>query len=359
MFKEYLLHEWALILILGAFAAALKMTVSLNRRTIRRMYVLIGEIFLLSAIVFVEFYYTNRGMNRNLRVVLMAVRYSATPVFIAQVIHALVKTRRGYVFIPAAALAVIDIISIFTGIVFSLGNDNVLHRGPLGYLPFIVAGIYCALLVYLLYRRSNKRMLETIPILFLCFAFSAGLILPFVFGSEYSRIFCVTIAIALFTYYVFLILQLTSKDPLTGLLNRQAFYAETSSNPEDISALVSLDMNGLKAVNDTGGHAAGDEALSTLGLCFMRALKRRQSGYRIGGDEFVIVCRHTSRNEVSELIQRIRDYTGETPYSCSIGYSYNEDGKRKTEDLLRESDAMMYAEKAKYYESAGRDRRKN
>ena len=46
------------------------------------------------------------------------------------------------------------------------------------------------------------------------------LFLPFVFGSAYSQIFCATIAIALFTYYVFSVLQVTRKDLMTGLLNR-------------------------------------------------------------------------------------------------------------------------------------------
>lgn len=82
--------------------------------------------------------------------------------------------------------------------------------------------------------------------------------------------------------------MLTQKDSLTGLLNRQAYYADVDSERQSITAIVSLDMNGLKVINDNLGHSAGDEALVTLSLCFMKALKRRQSGYRIGGDEFVI-----------------------------------------------------------------------
>ena len=70
--------------------------------------------------------------------------------------------------------------------------------------------------------------------------------------------------IALFIYHVFSILQLTKKDALTGLLNRQAYYGETSRSFKDITAIISLDMNGLKKINDTYGHDAGDEALITL-----------------------------------------------------------------------------------------------
>ena len=89
----------------------------------------------------------------------------------------------------------------------------------------------------------------------------------------------------MFIYYVFSILQVTKKDPLTGLLNRQAYYSDISSEPEEITALVSIDMNGLKTINDNEGHEAGDKAIATVAECFIRAAKRKQTVYRIGGDE--------------------------------------------------------------------------
>ena len=358
MAANYFLENWALILILLAFTATLKTTVFLDRRTIQRMYVLIVLVFLLSIIVYVEFLLADLGANRELRLVLMAVRYSATPFIIAQIIYTLVKRFRAFIFIPAVVLALIDIASIFTGIVFRIDGGGTFHRGPLGLLPFILAGFYCVFLVYILFKRSNKKTIEIIPIVFLCFAFLTGLILPFVFGKAYSHIFCSIIAIALFVYYVFLILQLTKVDSLTGLLNRQAFYADIYSNPEDITAMLSLDVNGLKGINDTRGHAAGDEALTTLAVCFTRALKRGQSGYRVGGDEFVIVCRKTSQSEAMELEERIKSAVAETEYSCSIGNSYRSDGTKSVDDLLKESDEMMYAEKAQFYTNAAQDRRR-
>ena len=349
MIREYLLQNWALLLILVAFAIALKVTVFLEKRTVRHMYAMIVEIFVLSIAVFAEFYLTDLGGYALARTLLMALRYSATPVIIAQVIYSLVKKPTPTVFIPAAVLTVIDIISIFTGIVFSVDGDGVFHRGPLGMLPFIMAGFYSVAVVYVLYRNSNKRSAEIIPIVFLAVALASGVILPFALGPSFSHIFCTTIAIALFVYYVFLIIQVTKKDPLTGLLNRQAYYADIESDPESITALVSIDMNGLKILNDTRGHAAGDEALTALGLCFMRAAKRGQSAYRVGGDEFVVICRRTSRSDVAALADRIRKYVSETEYRVSVGYSFSEDGKKPIDELLRESDEMMYIEKACHY----------
>ena len=352
-FKEYILQNWILILILVAFAIILATTAFLDKRATRRIYVLIGIVFVLSISVFIEFYLEENIKYRLLRTILMAIRYSATPFIVAQVMYALVKKEKAFVFIPAAILLVVDIVSIFTGIVFSINEStNKLERGPLGYLPFIIAGLYCAYLIYLLIVRSNKRALEIIPIIFLAVAFISGLVFPFMFGSSFSKIFCSTIAIALFIYYVFSILQLTKKDALTGLLNRQAYYAETSRAYKDITAIVSLDMNGLKLVNDTYGHDAGDEALTVLALCFAKACKAtKQSVYRMGGDEFAIVCRKTSEEDVNKLIERINKYVSETKYTVSIGYSYQKNGFMSLDDLLKISDERMYSNKAEFYKN--------
>ena len=357
-FAEYLLQNWSLILSLSAYAIALYITVFLTKKEISRSYVLIVGVFLLSIVVFIEFEYATSIEHRMLRRFLMAIRYSATPLIISQLIYTRVKKQTWFVFVPAIVLTIIDFISIFTGIVFWIDDNNVFSRGILGFLPFIMAGLYSVALVYLLVKRSNKKMMEIVPIIFLSVALLSGLIFPFIFGPAFAKIFCTTIAIALFIYYVFESLQQTKKDPLTGLLNRQAYKADVCMNPEEITALVSIDMNGLKLLNDSFGHMAGDEALVTLALCFNKALRDRQFAYRIGGDEFAIICRKTSKEELFELIKRIEDNVAETEYNCSIGYSYSEDGKKTIEDMLNESDVMMYAEKDRYYKESGKDRRR-
>ena len=353
MIKDYFLQNWPLILILLAFIISLVTTVFLDKKTITRMYVLVGAVFLLSIVVFVEFYILDNPELKNLRVALMAIRYSATPVIIALITFALVKRLRWFIFIPAIALAVVNIISIFTGIVFSVDADNVFHRGPLGYLPFIMVGLYSVLLIYLLIKRSNKKPMEIIYISFLAFALGSGVVLPFIFQGDYANIFCIIIAVALFSYFEFSVLQLVKKDSLTGLLNRHAYFADVSNDPKNITAIISIDMNGLKTINDTVGHAAGDEALVTLSLCFMRPLKSKQSGYRVGGDEFIIVCRKTSKEEVLDIVDQISSSVAETKYSCAIGYSFNLEGDKPVSDLLKESDEMMYKEKDKYYQESG------
>lgn len=351
--KEFIIQNWPLILVLLAFIISLVTTVFLDKKTITRMYILVGSVFLLSIVVFAEFYIADNADLKNLRIALMAIRYSATPLIIALIIFALVKRLRWFIFIPALALVVVNFVSIFTGIVFSINDSNKLVRGPLGYLPFIMVGLYSVLLIYLLIKRSNKKPMEIIYISFLAFALGSGLVLPFILQEGYANIFCVIIAIALFSYFEFSVLQLVKKDSLTGLLNRHAYFADVSNDPKSITAIISIDMNGLKTINDTIGHPAGDEALVTLSVCFMRPLKAKQSGYRIGGDEFIIVCRKTSKKEVLDIVEQIRKSVNETKYSCAIGYSFNLDGEKPISDLLKESDEMMYQEKDKYYQESG------
>lgn len=357
MLIDYLLQNWALILISLAFVISLTVT-GFQQKNGKRMYALIASVFLLSIVVFVEFRLADRGGYRTARLILMAVRYSATPMITAQIIYTLREKQKLAVFIPAAVLAVLDIVSIFTGIVFGLAEDGTLLRGPLGYLPFIVAGFYGVSLICVLYMQSNKLYTEIVPIAFLGLAFASGLILPFIFGKDFAQIFCVTIMIALFVYHVFSILQMYKKDPLTGALNRQAFYDDNEISGGDITALILADMNGLKKVNDTQGHAAGDRALTALAHSFRKAAKNKQAVYRTGGDEFVIVCRRLSGDKVAALVEQIKKNVGETGYSCSVGYSLKGDGGKTIADMMSEADEMMYAEKEKYYADGRRDRRR-
>lgn len=356
LLKEFILQNWALILILLAFVVLLRTTGFLNDKSKSRMYALNLWLFLLAVIVFFEFYLEDIRVLPEIRLVLMAIRYSATPLIIAFIIYTMAINVRWYLFIPAYILTIVDIVSVFTGIVFSLDDKGNLQRGPLGYLPYIMVGGYCILLVYMLIKRSNKRYAELFPILFLCFAFVCGLFFPFLLGKSYSKIFCVTIAIAVFINYVFSILRLSEKDSLTGLLNRQAFYASINDEVKSINALVSIDMNGLKTINDTQGHAAGDKALTTIAICFLKATLPRQTVYRIGGDEFVILCSRATEEEVKQLVDRIRKNVAKTEYKCAIGYSFYPEAPESVDQMLKESDKMMYADKEAFYAATGQTR---
>ena len=86
---------------------------------------------------------------------------------------------------------------------------------------------------------------------------------------------------------------------------------------------------------------------------FAKAVGVRQSVYRMGGDEFIVVCRKTSKEDVENIVRKIQESVAQTKYSCSIGYSYHEPGTIKLEDLLKESDKQMYSDKEGFYKNKG------
>ena len=359
MLRDYLVQNWALILVSLAFLISLRTTAFLDKSFARRMFLLIFEVLILSIIVFIEFEQKDLGIIWKGRPYLIFIRYSAGALLEAQVLYSLVKKYPRIIFIPAIITAVICFISIYTGIITRVLPDGSILNGPLRLLPFIVPGIYGCFIVYFLYKRTNKQINDLFPVAFFSLALGSMVILPFFIRQAYSQIFCKTISIALFAYYLFSIQNLTRIDSLTGVLNRQACYAELETDPEGITALVSIDMNGLKEINDTHGHAAGDEALTTLALCFTQAAKAHQSVYRIGGDEFLVICRQGSPEEVLQLVERIRKNVSATKYSCSIGYSCAGESRKSVSEMMKESDEMMKYKKASYYQEIGVDRRRN
>ena len=80
-------------------------------------------------------------------------------------------------------------------------------------------------------------------------------------------------------------------------------------------------MNGLKDLNDTLGHQAGDDALKKIGECMLKVADEKTLAYRIGGDEFIILFLHSKEDEISKVEKRITgDVTG-SGYSISTGYA--------------------------------------
>lgn len=149
-------------------------------------------------------------------------------------------------------------------------------------------------------------------------------------------------------------------DPLTNLPNRALFFdrltqAMRSSRREGLGvAVVMLDLDGFKALNDTYGHAFGDEVLRKFADSLGRGLRATDTVARIGGDEFAwILPAVTSRAAVDETVRKRLDgairQVSESDRRSSVGVSagialYPEDG-RNADALMRHADAAMYQAK--------------
>ncbi|WP_119156247.1 sensor domain-containing diguanylate cyclase [Caldimonas tepidiphila] len=155
-------------------------------------------------------------------------------------------------------------------------------------------------------------------------------------------------------------------DVLTGLRNR-AFFTEELSRLERKGpwpvTVVAVDLNGLKAVNDQAGHAAGDALLRRLGEILQKTVDRPASASRIGGDEFTLLLPGTDERggervveQLLELLALNNQFHGGEPLSVSIGTATGH-APQRLEAVLHQADARMYEEKRAYYRRSGRDRR--
>jgi len=159
------------------------------------------------------------------------------------------------------------------------------------------------------------------------------------------------------------LLYLIYHDSLTGLYNRTYFEKEiiefSGNTAEGIGVFV-IDIDGLKFVNDTFGHAQGDILLTRAATIFQLAFRAQDVIARTGGDEFAILVRGSTLEEMEILYKRIRDnirleneksMDGAIPVQMSVGYAYSSAGDQVISDLLREADNKMYREKL--YRKAG------
>ena len=147
-------------------------------------------------------------------------------------------------------------------------------------------------------------------------------------------------------------------DRLTGLVNRNAFvekFAQAEARAVRNGtrmALLFVDVDKFKEVNDRLGHDAGDKLLVQVGRRLQECVRPYDTVARYGGDEFVILLEDYDNLEIEPLRQRMHsvfsfpfDIGTETPISLSIGYAaYPRDGKSLS-DLLKSSDQNMYMEK--------------
>lgn len=149
---------------------------------------------------------------------------------------------------------------------------------------------------------------------------------------------------------------MSQHDVLTGILNRMGLDKEVAdwlkAHPASHGALVSLDLNGFKFINDLHGHMAGDEALRTLAKDLIESFGHDQIIGRNGGDEFVVFMKDTEPEQAEKVIKAFSNkvktftYDGERHvFSVSIGYTlYKGDGMRLSR-LFHQSDTALYAVK--------------
>jgi diguanylate cyclase (GGDEF)-like protein/PAS domain S-box-containing protein len=151
---------------------------------------------------------------------------------------------------------------------------------------------------------------------------------------------------------------LADHDDLTGLINRRRFQEELQRHLAEgrryglTGALLVLDLDGFKEVNDTYGHSAGDRVLCAVADALRARLRASDIVARLGGDEFAVLLPRETPAE-AELVCRSLEQAipaevstpGDTSIEVSIGFAPFVEGVDSVDDVLAAADASMYAAK--------------
>ncbi|MCC7359050.1 MAG: sensor domain-containing diguanylate cyclase [Anaerolineales bacterium] len=156
---------------------------------------------------------------------------------------------------------------------------------------------------------------------------------------------------------------LGTHDVLTGLYNR-AYFEEELARLErgrryPVSVLV-LDLNGLKATNDTRGHPEGDKLIRRAGESLLASVRADDVVARIGGDEFAVLLPATDAAAAQQAVERVRSlielnnkYYRSPVLSMSAGVATALEPGHRLTDVLRMADDLMYVEKRRYHATHG------
>ncbi|HTW95442.1 MAG TPA: GGDEF domain-containing protein, partial [Tepidisphaeraceae bacterium] len=155
--------------------------------------------------------------------------------------------------------------------------------------------------------------------------------------------------------------EMAATDPLTGLYNRRHFskvleqlFSEATRYGSELSCVM-IDLDGYKQLNDTFGHAVGDQLLMVAGKVIAANMRRMDIAARYGGDEFIVLLPHANLHEAEAVIQRLRE---EYRLSSAVVLQRNEgvsmsvgiaslacDKSAGAEQLVAAADAALYRAK--------------
>lgn len=256
--------------------------------------------------------------------------------------------------IPLYINAVMCIISYRTGWIFFVDDRNQYYRGNLFLIPMIISVFYFVTLMMdirkIIVDNDNENNKLIILILFLPMI---GAILQITFKD--ILLIWGNMAISLLLYYILLRELQFRYDAQTGIKNRLAFEKEMERYikiPKN-AAIVVLDLNYLKRVNDKYGHKEGDEVIINAAKIIQKSFRSIGEAFRIGGDEFCVICEEATKESVDaaliKLEKRLTEINKERTIKIEMAYGY--DFYRKSEkesiySIFSKADYAMYDHKA-------------
>jgi len=241
---------------------------------------------------------------------------------------------------------------------YTIDAANIYHRGPLYWFPVAVTG--CLLLAAFVLISLNRRQIEKkhySSLLFFPLPPFIGIVLqiviygiPFVLNGVVISLLIVNFSIQNSHLYT---------DYLTEVYNRKGLEAYMREKIKSVSkrgsfSAILIDIDNFKIINDTLGHAAGDDALATAADLLSKSLRASDFIARYGGDEFYIILDASNNQGLELAVSRIKDCFSKfnqqkiKPYrlDLSMGYLvYDRDTQPPLETFSKQIDLLLYENK--------------
>ncbi len=278
-------------------------------------------------------------LQYDVRILLMAFLISAVSVRLSPRKHT-----KFWTILPAAVNVPVLLPCMFTDLYFWYDESSHIVRGPLHYEPHILSALYIVFLFVLAVLASKRgRNTETGILVITGTSVVTAVVVEMIF--EVRGILLSVIALSILGYYLYVHIEHFRFDNLTGVLNREALKVDVERyGNRTISHVLSIDMNGLKVINDTKGHEEGDKAIKAVAHALESSLLPKCRIYRIGGDEFSVLCILKSTDDVNMMIEKMYSTVEATGYTCAVGYSEWYSGKSFNE-VYNSADNAMYENK--------------
>ncbi len=147
-----------------------------------------------------------------------------------------------------------------------------------------------------------------------------------------------------------MLFEMSQIDKLTSFYNRNRFIQDVSDfkGCTDSVGVIYLDINGLKEVNDSLGHDAGDKLLRKC-ADIIKNTTFSEHCYRIGGDEFVIIYQDITEDFFYDKVQLLKNAFEESQCQVAIGCKWNKEGA-SIQDIIKDADELMYDDKKRFYQ---------
>jgi len=321
-------------------------TQSLQQDVLKRFKLAAFSVFLLAIADGIQFYCEGLSYVSSARMWAAAFGYVLRPSILYYVLMIFLRRKsdryRFLMAIPIVLTAICAFAAFFTEKSFYYTAENVLVRGPLIAMPFIASFFYC--IAILIESIRNIRVGDTRePIMLLLVLVVAAVATYLEAVWRFSGLLSGFCTVGIIFYYLFFMIDDYTHDQLTDAYRRERLYRDFDKK-QSVYGVITFDINDLKKINDSFGHAEGDKAITTVSHTVENCLSREARLYRLGGDEFAVMINTDSAEYVATTEQKIRDAVLHTGYSIAIGSVLSENGE-SIESAMSRADEIMYKEK--------------